>query len=309
MSYTKLPYCVLRVVGKSSQSFINTITTSKPPAPDKTIYSTILTPKGRIISDVLITNKSSNTYDISLAWSLLPNLHSHLMKYNLRNALTLSILPLPTYQIFPTAEDLSKYALDPRSPKLGARIHSLPPEHYKSIQNEYLLRRFSLCIPESLEMENELPLAMNVDLNGGIATDKGCYVGQEVVIRALHLGNIRSRTVLLGPNQELIGDTWHKELANKMETQVKIDDSQKYESWLVSDILADLSKERIESINPSKEDVYCDGKKVGKLIGNRIDGYSLAVLKLEALDRSLHTESKVPLFVLAHPPLPDSLPD
>jgi folate-binding protein YgfZ len=45
-----------------------------------------------------------------------------------------------------------------------------------------------------------LPQMLNLDLIGGVSFSKGCYVGQEVVARAQHLGRIKRRTLrYVGP--------------------------------------------------------------------------------------------------------------
>jgi len=51
------------------------------------------------------------------------------------------------------------------------------------------------------------PSDINMDRLGGVALNKGCFVGQEVVSRMHRRGNIRRRTVvLLGENLEVGGD-------------------------------------------------------------------------------------------------------
>jgi folate-binding protein YgfZ len=45
-----------------------------------------------------------------------------------------------------------------------------------------------------------LPQMLNLDLVGGVSFSKGCYVGQEIVARAQHLGRIKRRTLrYVGP--------------------------------------------------------------------------------------------------------------
>jgi folate-binding protein YgfZ len=45
-----------------------------------------------------------------------------------------------------------------------------------------------------------LPQMLNLDLIGGVSFSKGCYVGQEIVARAQHLGRLKRRTLrYLGP--------------------------------------------------------------------------------------------------------------
>lgn len=45
-----------------------------------------------------------------------------------------------------------------------------------------------------------LPQMLNLDLLGGVSFSKGCYVGQEIVARAQHLGRLKRRTLrYVGP--------------------------------------------------------------------------------------------------------------
>jgi hypothetical protein len=51
-----------------------------------------------------------------------------------------------------------------------------------------------------------LPQMLNLDLLGGVSFSKGCYVGQEVVARAQHLGRIKRRMLRYsGPPQAGLG--------------------------------------------------------------------------------------------------------
>ncbi len=55
-----------------------------------------------------------------------------------------------------------------------------------------------LIMPETAALW--LPQMLNLDLIGGISFSKGCYVGQEIVARAQHLGRLKRRTLrYVGP--------------------------------------------------------------------------------------------------------------
>jgi len=53
-------------------------------------------------------------------------------------------------------------------------------------------------LPEIVEATSEsfLPQMLNLDLLGGVSYSKGCYVGQEVIARAHHLGKVKRRSRL-----------------------------------------------------------------------------------------------------------------
>jgi folate-binding protein YgfZ len=80
--------------------------------------------------------------------------------------------------------------------------HFLPSNHSRddisASANEYLLHRYTLGIPEG---GNDfppgilLPQESNLDLLNALNYQKGCYVGQELVIRVHHTGVVRKRVV------------------------------------------------------------------------------------------------------------------
>ena len=50
-----------------------------------------------------------------------------------------------------------------------------------------------------------LPQMLNLDLIGGVSFSKGCYVGQEIVARAQHLGRLKRRTLrYVGPADAML---------------------------------------------------------------------------------------------------------
>lgn len=50
-----------------------------------------------------------------------------------------------------------------------------------------------------------LPQMLNLDLIGGVSFSKGCYVGQEIVARAQHLGRLKRRTLrYVGPPDAML---------------------------------------------------------------------------------------------------------
>jgi tRNA-modifying protein YgfZ len=50
-----------------------------------------------------------------------------------------------------------------------------------------------------------LPQMLNLDLIGGLSFSKGCYVGQEIVARAQHLGRLKRRTLrYVGPPDTML---------------------------------------------------------------------------------------------------------
>jgi hypothetical protein len=61
---------------------------------------------------------------------------------------------------------------------------------------------------------------LNLDLLDGISFNKGCYTGQEIIVRTQHLGRIKRRTL----RYRLTGDTLPKPLEPMLREGVKVAD-------------------------------------------------------------------------------------
>lgn len=57
------------------------------------------------------------------------------------------------------------------------------------------------------QQEQFLPQFLNYDRIGGIDFDKGCYVGQEVIIRLHNLGEVKRRAVIVKSDSPLVAGT------------------------------------------------------------------------------------------------------
>lgn len=85
---------------------------------------------------------------------------------------------------------------DPRLGTLGARCIGPWAEGQVRAQERYALQRYSLGVPEGDEeipQGQAMPLEFNLDVLNGVAYDKGCYIGQELVARTHYKGVIRKR--------------------------------------------------------------------------------------------------------------------
>lgn len=94
--------------------------------------------------------------------------------------------------------------VDPRSSRMGVRVYAVrgnsggtgagaalglrpaPLAHLHAL-------RLLLGLPEGAEVAGALPLEWGLHLLGGVAFDKGCYLGQELVARAHFRGAVRRR--------------------------------------------------------------------------------------------------------------------
>ncbi|CAF9930151.1 MAG: hypothetical protein GOMPHAMPRED_005588 [Gomphillus americanus] len=154
------------------------------------------------------------------------NLLKWLRKYKLRAKVTIREVPTDEAGVLCTWSDTQQSASttgintsdgssiqDPRAPGFGTRtagpIQALLDQwktnpHYsaeidpesRSMDLQYKIRRYTYGIPEGqdeLQYEHALIHDSNIDYMGGVDFRKGCYVGQELVIRTQHTGVVRKR--------------------------------------------------------------------------------------------------------------------
>jgi folate-binding protein YgfZ len=104
----------------------------------------------------------------------------------------------------------SEYGLvfdDPRLPALGERVMLQPHRAAEAAADlgaafvdasAYEAHRIALGVPRGgldFAYNDAFPHEACMDQLGGVDFDKGCYVGQEVVSRMQHRGNVRTRVV------------------------------------------------------------------------------------------------------------------
>jgi folate-binding protein YgfZ len=135
------------------------------------IYSLILTPQGRYLSDIFI----HESLDLK-GWVLDVPTHKTLMielflqKYKMRRHIEIQRLDSLVRM------DPHMGIKDPRHPDLGCRLYGDTAD----TGDWYHDRRFDMCLPDDSDiLNNAIPLEMGLDTFNGISFDKGCYLGQE----------------------------------------------------------------------------------------------------------------------------------
>ena len=199
----------------------------------RAIYSTFLNAQGRILHDVFIYSLPSSSglldgcdpsinqinepiYLIEVDSSEVENLLKWLKKYKLRSNIALRALEHGEVQVLgvwndsDTMESLTSafsgrlISPDSRAPSFGHRV-LFSPSFPKPLEIEklptlpldsYRLRRYMWGIPEGqAELCRATALVHDscIDYMGGVDFRKGCYIGQELVIRTQHTGVVRKR--------------------------------------------------------------------------------------------------------------------
>ena len=186
-------------------------------APGETRYGALLTPQGKVLADYLALRTAEGVLlDVSKAH--VADLAKRLKMFRLRSAVDIEVLDevFVVAGIEPAPEGVrpisgaDKVYLDPRYP--GGRLRGFAtkeswaawygyhPAEWSRPLNEYHRDRIAHGIPEQgadFDQADVFPADINMDVLGGVALNKGCFVGQEVVSRMHRRGQIRKRSLPL----------------------------------------------------------------------------------------------------------------
>lgn len=176
-------------------------------------YTLLLTPQGRCRGDFFIHNTPDGLL-LATNKETLQIIAQHLQMYCLNKDVHLQDasdayhtwacfpcdISIPAKPLEEIAPDLRPWGdVDPRFAPLGWRF-LLPATHMpydtpetQGTQDTYTALRFRYGIAESTEWESGHTLPFDFALHhlGALSTTKGCYLGQELIARALHRGTIR----------------------------------------------------------------------------------------------------------------------
>ena len=206
---------VLAVGGAEARGFLNGLVTCDMAkvAPGAPAFGALLSPQGKVLFDFFLV-QDDERFLIDVAAERAAELAKRLGFYKLRAAVTIE--PLPTKRVVallaPEPPTPARAILfdDPRSgprragadgddARLGARaiVDARDAAFARDASDLYTHARIAATAPEGgldFVYGDVFPHDVNMDLLHGVAFDKGCYVGQEVVSRTHHRGLIRRRT-------------------------------------------------------------------------------------------------------------------
>jgi folate-binding protein YgfZ len=220
---------VLKVAGPEARTFLDRLVTCDldrlPPA--GALYGALLTPQGKMVADFILFDAGTlaeGAFLLDVADACAGDLAKRLSMYKLRAQVTVEPMAeshavlvgwgetsQPTGQRHLAAPDPRLSALGWRAiVERGGLMDSGSPAEDEPA---YHAHRISLGIPEGgrdFAFNDAFPHEALMDQVGGVAFDKGCYVGQEVVSRMQHRGTARTRVVPVlfdggapGPGQEV----------------------------------------------------------------------------------------------------------
>jgi folate-binding protein YgfZ len=201
---------VVSVSGPDAETFLDGLVTNDVTglAQGSAGYGALLTPQGKILFDFVVF-RDGERFLFDRPTAAVPYFVKRLGFYKLRADVEIQDLsqshrvaaawgsPQPP-QITGTL------AVDPRLKSLGFRMivaadQALPVGGYASADEaDYDAHRIAAGIPEGevdFAYGQSFPHDIDMDQLAGIAFDKGCYIGQEVVSRMEHRGTARRRMV------------------------------------------------------------------------------------------------------------------
>jgi len=199
---------LIRVTGSDRQDFLQGLITQDITllSPKRQLlYSAFLTAQGKFLYDFFIWYIDDNTIGLDIYKDSAYEFMMHLTRYKLRKDVNMSIEPLIKYQIFsvedgahdllPSTFNWKPLWVDPRHEALGYQSFSAPDLPQVSM-DQWTEHRLKYDVPDCrVDLRNGLssPFEGNIDLLNGIAFDKGCYMGQELVSRIHHRGLVKRR--------------------------------------------------------------------------------------------------------------------
>jgi folate-binding protein YgfZ len=210
---------VVRVSGPDAHKLLQGIITNdmdrlqRQPA----IHAALLTPQGKILFDFLVT-KADDGFLLETARNKTADLVQRLTMYKLRASVRIEDASSNyTVAVFwDGAQVPSEGAafIDPRLPALGSRaLVSMGADWVlggrsavAASAEAYHSHRIALGVPEGgkdYAFGETFPHEALLDELNGVAFDKGCYVGQEVVSRMHHRGMARRRIVPVSAGSDL----------------------------------------------------------------------------------------------------------
>ncbi len=208
---------VITVEGEERKTFLQGLISNDTAriAETQGIYALFLTPQGRFLHDMFITERNETLF-IETDSEQLEGFAKKLNMYRLRAKA--SVATAPSWRVYAAfgADAAARFGLegkpagsvavyengwalcDPRLAEAGIRLilpdSATPPDLAPFDTYDYF--RLSLGLPDSgrdLLVEKAIPLENGMDELNAIDWDKGCYMGQELTARTRYRGLVRKR--------------------------------------------------------------------------------------------------------------------
>ncbi|MBF0860589.1 folate-binding protein YgfZ [Gluconobacter kanchanaburiensis] len=200
MSHSLSHRAVLSFTGADRNSFLQGLVTNDIQSlpVGKSIWSALLTPQGRWLSEFFLYNGSDRIL-MDCAADHADMLVKRLSRFRLRADVQIEKTDL---RVITGTEDRSGppdntmvHAPDPRCDGAGWRAIVTGTDQAGETPTEFLERRLTLGLPDIMDFEPEQTLALEADMDllHGVSWKKGCYMGQELTARTHYRGLVKRR--------------------------------------------------------------------------------------------------------------------
>ncbi len=192
---------VVRIAGADAKTLLQNVVTLDMEAVDRhgSGYGALLTPQGKILWDFVLHRRPEG-YAADIRANEAEAFAKRLSLYKLRAKVEIALAP--EFAVFAAWDELDdEHPADPRFPALGTR-RPAPTDSVATNAKvaDWHRQRIALAIPEGgvdFIFGDAYPFDAAMDSLHGVAFDKGCYIGQEVVSRMRHRGTARRRIVAI----------------------------------------------------------------------------------------------------------------
>ena len=197
-SIFNLPHRACLIIGGAeAQDFLNDLLTLNITslAVDEVRAGALLTPQGRVLFDLLVSRKNGD-YRLECDRDRRDALMQKLHLYRLRRQVEITADDEAVSAQIGTPES-KNWLKDSRAPSAKFwRSYTDTPSNSTAELTPYHAHRYRHAIAEGaaeLPPERALPLEARLDEQGGVALDKGCFIGQEVTARTHYRGKLKYR--------------------------------------------------------------------------------------------------------------------
>jgi folate-binding protein YgfZ len=205
---------VIGVTGVDRVTFLNGLVSNEvgKAAPGEAVWAALLSPQGKYLADFFIFAAGAALLLDVLAAEI-PVLLPKLRRFKLRSAVELVDMSAD-FAVYAAWDgvppEATVTAADPRLPTAGYRLLSDAALETNASAADYAAHRIALGLPDGppdLEVDKTLLLEAGFDELGGVAWDKGCYMGQELTARTKYRGLVKRRLVPVALSQSALPGT------------------------------------------------------------------------------------------------------
>jgi tRNA-modifying protein YgfZ len=194
---------VVRIAGPDAKTLLQNVVTLDMESVDRhgSGYGALLTPQGKILFDFVL-HKAPDGYAADVQTGEAEAFAKRLSLYKLRAKVEIALVPeLAVYAAWDGADTQGGGYADPRLATLGNRwLAQRGSVATDASAPDWHRHRIALSIPQGgvdFVFGDSFPFDAGMDSLHGVAFDKGCYIGQEVVSRMRHRGTARRRIVAI----------------------------------------------------------------------------------------------------------------